>query len=108
MVKVEGIDAKILQRNLKEKRVGKLAEEIFGKSLFITCCSNAVVIKESSLAYFLTILTDNNSFLLQDKQYFRKTEGLTGKYEEYFNKTKELAKKYEEQFGGEVTIGIRK
>lgn len=110
MVRIEGIAVEVLQKNLKAKKVGKLAEKIFGKSVYVNCFPDALVISEQSTLKprFLVILTDINSFSLQDKQYFRKTKGLTGKYEEYFSKTKELAKKYEELFGGEVTIGLKK
>ena len=113
MVEIEGIAIETLQRNLKAKRAGKLAQEIFGESFSVYCSSKDLVISEQSTLkpHFLTILTNENSFLLKCKQYFRKTEGLAGKYEEYFNKTKELAEKYEQLFLGDerkVTIEISK
>ena len=90
MVKIETISVKELHNKLKTKKVGKLAEEVFGKDFKIYCPSGGMTINEKDSDVFLTVITDINRFSLNRK--------------EYFNKTYELAEKYEQNFGCEVTI----
>jgi len=103
MVNIEDIGVKELHNKLKNKQIGRLVREVFGKDVNIDECIGNLFLSEEENKWkpgldpkcFLVIFPNKNKFILKD--------------EKYSDKTREFAEKYEQLFGtetNEITIKL--